>query len=254
MQMRVAEVDQDGQASDRDVAPGQPGVILYKGPNVFAGYLNAADTGQAFTRDGWFVSGDIGWVDEQQRLRLSGRSKDLIIRSGHNIDPKVIEDAVGAHPAVKFAAAVGAPDPYAGELPVVFVALHDRGHATAEELLQFAAARVDEPPARPKRVYVVDAMPMTNVGKIYKPQLRAMAAQATAQQIIEQVSARHGVPAHAQPRAVCTEAEGLAVTLVSLHSAAFEEALRAALAELPLQNQRVLRTSADCAGQAGPRS
>jgi fatty-acyl-CoA synthase len=146
---------------------------------------------------------------------------------------------VGAHPAVKFAAAVGAPDAYAGELPVVFVALHEGRHATAEELLQFAAVRVDEPPARPKRVFIVDTLPMTSVGKIYKPELRAMAAQATAQQIIHQVSASHGIPANAQPRAACDEVDGLTVTLVAPHSPAFEEALRAALAELPLKKQRV---------------
>lgn len=237
--MRVVEIDEDGNATGRDVAPGQPGIVLYKAPNVFPGYLNAAESEKAFTRDGWLITGDIGWIDEHERLRISGRAKDLIIRSGHNIDPRVIEDAVGAHPAVKFAAAVGAPDAYAGELPVVFVALHEGRHATAEELLQFAAVRVDEPPARPKRVFIVDTLPMTSVGKIYKPELRAMAAQATAQQIIHQVSASHGIPANAQPRAACDEVDGLSVTLVAPHSPAFEEALRAALAELPLKKQRV---------------
>jgi fatty-acyl-CoA synthase len=242
--MRVVEIDKDGNATDRDVAPGQAGIVLYKAPNVFPGYLNAAETEKVLTRDGWLMTGDIGWMDEQERLRISGRAKDLIIRSGHNIDPRVIEDAVGAHPAVKFAAAVGAPDAYAGELPVVFVTLHVGEHATEEELLEFAAARVDEPPARPKRVFIVDCLPMTNVGKIYKPELRAMAARATAQQIIHRVSATYGIPVNSHPRAVCTEGDGLSVTLVAPHSTAFEEALRAALAELPLK-QHVLRNTAD---------
>jgi fatty-acyl-CoA synthase len=242
--LRVVQIDADGNATDRDLAPAQPGMVLYKAPNVFRGYLDAAETRKVFTRDGWLITGDIGWIDGQERLRISGRAKDLIIRSGHNIDPRVIEDAVGAHPAVKFAAAVGAPDAYAGELPVVFVVLHAGVHATQEELLHFAAARVDEPPARPKRVFILDALPMTQVGKIYKPELRAMAAQATAQQIIHRVSSSHGIPADCRPRAACTEAEGLSVTLGAAHSTPFEEALRAALAELPLK-QRVLRATAD---------
>lgn len=243
MQMRLVEMDADGQATDRDAAPGQPGIVLYKAPNVFAGYLNPADTAKAFTHDGWLITGDIGWLDAQERLQLSGRAKDLIIRSGHNIDPKVIEDAVGAHPAVKFAAAVGAPDAYAGELPVVFVALHDGKPASPEELMDFAAARVDEPPARPKRVFIIDAMPMTNVGKIYKPELRAMAARATAQRIVDGLSDQFGVPQHARPGAACSEADGLSVMLNGTHSPAFEAALRAALAELPLKPQRVLRAA-----------
>ena len=90
-------------------------------------------------------------MDEQGRLHLSGRSKDLIIRSGHNIDPKVIEDALGAHPAVQLAAAVGAPDAYAGELPVVYATLVPGAPAVTEaELLAFTAERVDEAVARPR--------------------------------------------------------------------------------------------------------
>jgi fatty-acyl-CoA synthase len=113
-------------------------------------------------------------------LNLSGRSKDLIIRSGHNIDPKVIEDALAAHPAVLHCAAVGAPDPYAGELPVVFATLKPGASATEAELLAFVRERVDEPPARPKSVTLLPVMPMTQVGKIFKPELRKLAAEAQA--------------------------------------------------------------------------
>jgi fatty-acyl-CoA synthase len=244
MQMRIVRMDASGQPTEDDVAPGEPGIVLFKAPNVFAGYLNPQDTEKAFTASGWLITGDMGFLDEQERLQLSGRSKDLIIRSGHNIDPKVIEDAVGAHPAVQFAAAVGAPDAYAGELPVVFAALRPGEYATPEELMAFAAERVDEPPARPRRVFVIDAMPMTNVGKIYKPELRALATQAVAQQIVDGVSAAQGVAPADQPQVRCTEAEGLVVRLPASASAAYEEAVRAALAELPLKNQQVLRTGA----------
>jgi fatty-acyl-CoA synthase len=93
-------------------------------------------------------------------------------------------------------------------------------------------------------VFVIDAMPMTNVGKIYKPELRALATQAVAQQIVDGVSAAQGVAPADQPQVRCTEAEGLVVRLPASASAAYEEAVRAALAELPLKNQQVLRTGA----------
>jgi fatty-acyl-CoA synthase len=241
MQLRIVVMDEHGQPTDQDVAPGEPGIVLYKAPNVFAGYLNPKDNEKAFTPDGWLISGDMGFLDEQERLQLSGRSKDLIIRSGHNIDPKVIEDAVGSHPAVQFAAAVGAPDAYAGELPVVFAVLKDGQHATPEELMAHAATRVDEPPARPKRVFVIDAMPMTNVGKIYKPDLRAMAAQITANQLVAQVCDEHGVAKAARPQVRVTEAEGLVIHAPTQLAEAVVEAVRAALAELPIKDQKLVR-------------
>ena len=73
-------------------------MVLFKAPNVIPGFVDPADTAQAFTEDGWLISGDIGRLDEQGRLHLQGRAKDLIIRGGHNIDPKTIEDALASHP------------------------------------------------------------------------------------------------------------------------------------------------------------
>jgi fatty-acyl-CoA synthase len=147
--LRIVALGPDGAATDRDLPPGEQGMVLFKSPNVFSGFLDPKDNEQAFTADGWLVTGDVGWLDDQGRLHLSGRSKDLIIRGGHNIDPKVIEDALAAHPAVQFCAAVGAPDAYAGELPVAFVTLRPGASVTEAELLAFAAERVDErPPAR----------------------------------------------------------------------------------------------------------
>jgi fatty-acyl-CoA synthase len=179
-QWRIVALDEQGGASDRECAPGESGMVLFKSPNLFSGFLNEADNTHAFTPDGWLATGDLGHIDEHERLHLSGRSKDLIIRSGHNIDPKVIEDALAAHPAVQLCAAVGAPDAYAGEMPVVFATLIPGASATEDELLAFVSERVDEHPARPKRVTILEAMPLTNVGKIYKPDLRAMAAQQAA--------------------------------------------------------------------------
>lgn len=177
-QLRVVALDEHGNPTEHDQAVGQQGMVIFKSPNLFSGFVDPQDNAQAFTAGGWLATGDLGWLDDQGRLHLSGRSKDLIIRGGHNIDPKVIEDAMADHPAVQHCAAVGAPDAYAGELPVVFVTLVPGAAASEAELLEFVRSRVDEPPARPKSVSILPTMPMTLVGKIYKPELRQLAAKA----------------------------------------------------------------------------
>ena len=237
-QMRIVELDADGGASGRDVAPGEPGMVLFKSPNVFSGFLDAADTAKAFTPDGWLITGDIGYLDRDERLNLSGRAKDLIIRSGHNIDPKTIEDAIGAHPAVQLAAAVGAPDAYAGELPVVFATLRPGAQVSEAELLAFTAERVDEAPAKPKHVYLIEQMPVTNVGKIYKAELRAQAACHTARELIAALC--QALPPDQRPRVASTEASGVAVHLPPGAPAALAERLPAALAPLPVKTRVIV--------------
>jgi fatty-acyl-CoA synthase len=183
--VRIVALNSDDQATSHTLPAGEKGMVLYQGPNLFSGYLDATETARSFTPDGWLITGDVGFIDTQGRLHLSGRAKDLIIRSGHNIDPKVIEDALGAHPAVALCAAVGAPDAYAGELPVAFATLKPGSHVTEAELLDFTAERVDEGPAKPKSITVLSAMPVTNVGKIYKPELRTLATAAVVQRLIQ---------------------------------------------------------------------
>jgi fatty-acyl-CoA synthase len=186
---RIVALNSDDQATTHALPAGEKGMVLYQGPNLFSGYLDAAETARSFTADGWLITGDVGFIDTQGRLHLSGRAKDLIIRSGHNIDPKVIEDALGAHPAVALCAAVGAPDAYAGELPVAFATLKPGSQVTEAELLAFTAERVDEGPAKPKSITVLNAMPVTNVGKIYKPELRMLASAAVVQKLIHDAMA-----------------------------------------------------------------
>jgi fatty-acyl-CoA synthase len=115
-------------------------------------------------------------VDDTGRIHIAGRTKDLIIRSGHNIDPLMIENAMQRHPAVALAAAVGMPDAYAGELPVCYVALRPGAVATEAELHTHAEAAIAERPAWPKHIFVIDSIPVTSVGKIYKPTLRCDAS------------------------------------------------------------------------------
>ena len=131
-------------------------------------------------RDGSLDTGDLASVDGNGYVRLVGRAKDLIIRGGHNIDPLTIEDALLEHPEVISAAAVGQPDAHSGEVPVAFVALAPGSELTVEELNARAAERVPERAATPERVEIVDAIPLTAVGKPFKPELRRRAAEQAA--------------------------------------------------------------------------
>lgn len=231
--LRIVALDADGEVSGREVAPGERGVVLFHSPNLFSGFLSPADNARAFTPEGWLCSGDMGWVDPQGRLNLCGRAKDLIIRSGHNIDPKVIEEALAAHPAVQLSAAVGAPDAYAGEVPVAYVSLRPGQQVSEADLLAFAAARVDEAPARPKRVTILEQLPVTNVGKLFKPELRALAAQEAAEAIVVRTCAEAGVARLDLPLVQRIDGR-LVVRLDRRHDAALRERLQAALAPLPL--------------------
>lgn len=159
-------------------APAQPGArgdILLRGPNSFLGYRTAAGRRDE-PADGWVATGDLGEVDHDGQLRLLGRSKDVIIRGGHNIDPLMIEEAAQQHPAVRVCAAAPMPDAYAGELPVLYVALYPQMEVTPDELAAFVAERISDPPARPKRVFILPDLPLTPVGKIARYRLRQTAA------------------------------------------------------------------------------
>jgi len=182
--VRAARIDQDSGAWEL-LPAGQVGTLVVRGPNLFAGYLVPGPDGprpepRPKVRDGWLDTGDLGSIDADGYVRLTGRAKDLIIRGGHNIDPQTIEDALLAHPAVVAAAAVGRPDPHAGEVPVAYVTLAAGAAVTEDDLRAWAAARAPEPAAAPKRVDVVDAIPLTAVGKVFKPELRRRAAEAAA--------------------------------------------------------------------------
>ena len=232
--VRVVALNSDDQATGQDLPAGEKGMVLYQGPNLFSGYLDAAETARSFTPEGWLITGDVGFIDEQGRLHLSGRAKDLIIRSGHNIDPKVIEDALGAHPAVELCAAVGAPDAYAGELPVAFVTLKPGSVVNEDELLAFTAQGVDEAPARPKSITVLQRMPVTNVGKIYKPELRTLATGAVVQGLVDRVLTPLQTPATQWPQVKATGDAPVEVDARATPEAAWA-ALKPLLLALPVK-------------------
>lgn len=181
--VRVVQLDANGDY-ERDCKANEIGTVAMQGPGVFSGYLSESHNRNAFIEPGWVNSGDLGRLDEDGYLWITGRAKDLIIRGGHNIDPIVIEEILFQHPAVAFAAVVGQPDVYAGELPVAYVQLKPQAQAEPAELLEFIAARTPERAANPVHVYVIDAMPLTGVGKVFKPQLRWDAAQRKVTQLL----------------------------------------------------------------------
>jgi fatty-acyl-CoA synthase len=173
--MKAVILDEHG-AFARECDADEVGVILVSGPNVFAGYRNAAQNDGLWVDCGdgrrWLNTGDLGRRDADGYFWLTGRKKELIIRGGHNIDPAAIEEALNRHPAVQLAAAVGRPDAYAGELPVAVVQLRPGAAVSDADLLELLAREIGERAALPKYVRFVSEMPLTAVGKIYKPELK----------------------------------------------------------------------------------
>lgn len=174
-----------GNTIEHICEPGDPGVVLVKGPNMFKGYLNPSENKKAWIASDWFNTGDIGILDKDQYLQLTGRAKDLIIRGGHNIDPQSIEIPLEKHPAVSQAIAVGQPDAHAGEIPIVYVCLKAGHCATEDELLSYCRQHIPESAAVPKRVILLDKMPLTAVGKISKPVLRNQATEYAVNHVLE---------------------------------------------------------------------
>ncbi|WP_316200620.1 MULTISPECIES: AMP-binding protein [unclassified Bradyrhizobium] len=161
----------------KECPPLTSGLVLAKGPQVFPGYVDPTHNVGVLTDDDWIVTGDIGYLTADERLVLTGREKDLIVRSGHNIDPAAIEDVANAYPGVQMSSAVGMPDAYAGEVPILFVVPSPQQTIELARLCDYLEQNVHEPPARPKRVVVLDALPVTAVGKIFKPTLRDLAVR-----------------------------------------------------------------------------
>jgi len=157
-----------------DAEVDEVGEICVSNPGVYVGhtYTEAEKNKDLYYNEKYLRTGDLGRVDEDGYLWITGRAKDLIIRGGHNIDPAEIEEALLGHPAVSFAGAIGQPDAHAGELPCAFVELIDGATVTPEELIAHCITHVKERAAQPKHIKIMDELPKTAVGKIFKPDLR----------------------------------------------------------------------------------
>jgi fatty-acyl-CoA synthase len=170
-EMKVAILDESGEYV-RDAETGEIGVIAIKGPCVFKGYVEDVHNKGIWIQDEWFNTGDLGRQDEDGYFWLTGRRKELIIRGGHNIDPATIEEPLYQMEQIQTTAAVGRPDPHAGEVPVAYVQLKEGASATTNEIMEWARAKIGERAAVPKEVFIIDQIPLTAVGKIFKPALR----------------------------------------------------------------------------------
>ncbi len=162
--------------SGSPLAAGVTGMVQIRGPNVFAGYWrNPEKTAAEFTRDGWFVSGDLGQFDEAGSLAIVGRAKDLVITGGHNVYPKEVEEAIDALPGVVESAVIGLPDADLGEVVVAVIVRAREGGADEAAVLAALGGTLARF-KQPRRVVFLDELPRNAMGKVQKAALRARLA------------------------------------------------------------------------------
>lgn len=156
----------------RTLAPGEIGEIRIRGPNVTSGYWNKPEETRASYADGWFLTGDIGYMDEDGFFFIVDRKKDMIISGGFNVYPQMIEQAIYEHPAVAEVIVLGVPDSYRGEAAKAFVTLKEGASAfSLEDLQAFLKDKVGRH-EMPVALEFRDALPKTPVGKLSRAELR----------------------------------------------------------------------------------
>lgn len=214
-----------GAIGFRECDVDEVGEICVANPGVFEGstYTEVDKNKDLFAEGRFLRTGDLGRIDADGYLYITGRAKDLIIRGGHNIDPAVIEEALMAHPAVAMVGAIGQPDAHSGELPCAYVELVKDAQVTEAELMAFAEKHIAERAALPKHVEILAELPKTAVGKVFKPDLRRMAIT----RIYDAALKAAGVPAHVA-EVVEDKKRGL-VARLARNDAADDTAVTAAL-------------------------
>ncbi|HET8909673.1 MAG TPA: acyl-CoA synthetase [Ktedonobacterales bacterium] len=169
-------VDTDGRFA---LPPAVIGEIEVRGPHVFAGYINRPDaTAEAFSPDGWFKTGDLGWVSDDGYFTITGRARELIISGGYNIYPREIEDVLASHPAVGEAAVIGMADEDMGEQVVAVIVPAVGEPPTAEEIVSYCRERLASY-KKPRQVIFVASLPRNALGKVQKHLLSAQLERGT---------------------------------------------------------------------------
>lgn len=171
VQQKVCILDDAGKFL-REAQPDEIGTICLSGPTIMKGYKDPVHNGKAWAKEGWLNSGDLARQDPDGYFWFAGRSKELIRRSGHNIDPAVVEHPIYKLEGIDIAAAVAKPDRYAGETVCLYVQLKKGVNLSEEQIMEYLRENVGERAAIPKDVVIVDNMPLTSVGKIFKPALK----------------------------------------------------------------------------------
>jgi len=165
--LEIAIVDENGNR----LPPGEPGEIIIRGGDLMQGYWRREDETAHAIRDGWFHTGDSGYLDEHGFLFMSGRKKDIIIRGGENISPIEVESVLTSHPAVADAGVFGIPNSEWGEIVGAAVVLKPSTKATEEELIEFCRERMASY-KKPERVFFTRSLPRNAAGKLVTKELR----------------------------------------------------------------------------------
>jgi long-chain acyl-CoA synthetase len=174
--MPVPGTDLEIRGDDgRPLPANQIGEICCRSPGVMRGYWRAPEATAEALAGGWMHTGDVGYVDDDGYLFIVDRKKDLIIRGGFNVYPRDVEDALIKHPAVQMAGVVGRASDHHGEEVVAFVSLAPQASATAEELIEWGRENIGGY-KYPRELHLVDAVPLTPVGKVDRKALRSRLA------------------------------------------------------------------------------
>jgi long-chain acyl-CoA synthetase len=163
----------DLETGEKDLSIGESGEILLKGPQLTQGYYKKPEETADAIRDGWFYTGDIGYMDDEGYLFIVDRKKDMIIAGGYNIYPRDIDEVLFEHPKVQEACAVGVPDPYRGETVKAFIVTKPGENLTEEEVISFCKEKLAAYKV-PKLVEFMDDLPKSNIGKVLRRKLREM--------------------------------------------------------------------------------
>ncbi len=168
----------DLEMGTKDLRIGESGEILLKGPQLTQGYYKKPEETANAIRNGWFHTGDIGYMDDEGYLYIVDRKKDMIIAGGYNIYPREIDEVLYAHPKIQEACAVGLPDPYRGETVKAFIVRKAGEGLTEEEVMAYCKEKLAAYKV-PKMVEFMDELPKSAIGKVLRRSLKEMEMEKT---------------------------------------------------------------------------